>query len=83
MTIQEIIETLKDMGDQVGYDQEVPVMLTFGENDYIVPSFGIVADLRDQDGREFKCALIGGEGGSELTKKGIFHWNWKPSEDRI
>lgn len=84
MKIKKLIDQLSKMMNVVGEDAEVPVLrYGIGENDYIIPSFGVVADLEDQDGNKFKCALIGSEGGEELTKKGIPHYKWNCRKDKI
>lgn len=83
MTIDKMIEVLTKMKERVGGDQEVAVMGTFGENDYLEPDYGVVEDMEDQDGYEFKCAFICGSGGSELTKVGVPHYKWKPSGSMV
>lgn len=83
MTIDKMLEALTALKEKVGGDAEVPVMATYGENDYIVPEYPVIGDLRDQDGNEFKCAFIGSMGGEELTEKGTPHYKWKPSKNRL
>ena len=84
MKIQKMIEELTRMMEVVGKDAEVPVMRSdFGENDFVIPKFGVIGDLEDQDGRKFKCALIGDDGGEELTRDGIPHYKWNCKKDRI
>ena len=83
MKIKKLIETLEKMKAVVGDNAEVPVMSTFGENDYFLPAYGVIANLKDQDGNEYKCALIAEDGGEELTKSGVEHWKWNPTKDRI
>lgn len=83
MTIKKMIEELEKMAEEVGDDAEVPVMTTYGENDYVIPKYGVIAELEDQDGNTFKCALIGSEGGSELSEQGIAHYKWNPSKSKV
>lgn len=84
MTIDQAIEELKKARDKVGGNAKLAVMRAdYGENDYIIPSFAVTADLEDQDGRKFKCALIGTNGGEELTKVGVAHHEWKYKKDRV
>lgn len=83
MTIDAMIEALTILKERVGGDAEVPVMTTTGENDYIIPSFPVAGDFEDQDGNEFKCALVGDVGGEEFTKKGTPHYEWEPEDDRV
>lgn len=84
MKIKKMIEELEKVRAIVGDDAEVPVMRSdFGENDFVIPDYAVVADLEDQDGNEFKCALIGEVGGEELTKKGTPHYKWNSKKDRV
>ena len=83
MTIDKMIKALTVLKEKVGGDAEVPVMATFGENDYIVPEYAIVGNFVDQDGDEYKCAFIGETGGEELTERGIPHYKWKPSNNKV
>lgn len=83
MTIDKMIEALTVLKEKVGGDEEVPVMSTFGENDYIVPSYAVAGDFEDQDGNEFKCAFIGGSGGEEFTERGTPHYQWKPHNNKV
>lgn len=78
MTIDKMIEVLTKMKEKVGGDEEVVVMATFGENDYFEPDYGVVEDMKDQDGYKFKCAFIAEAGGSELSKVGVPHYKWQP-----
>ena len=84
MKLEKMIEELTKMMEIVGKDAEVPVMMfNYGENDYIIPKFGVIANLEDRDGKKFKCALIGEDGGEELTKEGIPYYKWQCKKDRI
>lgn len=83
MTIDKMIKALTILKEKVGGDEEVPVMATFGENDYIVPSYAVVGDFEDQDGNEFKCAFIGDEGGEEFSEKGTPHYEWNPTKNKV
>ena len=48
MKIQKMIEELTRMMEVVGKDAEVPVMRSdFGENDFVIPKFGVIGDLED------------------------------------
>ena len=78
MTIDEMIDELQKMKAKIGGEHQVPVVGLMGENDYIVPDFGTVGKFTDQDGNEFKCALVGNTGGEEFTSVKSYHWNWKP-----
>jgi hypothetical protein len=83
MSIDEMIETLQSFKDKLGSGkEEVPVVrINYGENDYFIPSFGLIGDFTDQDNNEFKCALIANIGGEEFTEKGTYHWKWKPKKN--
>ena len=73
-----MINELQKMKAKIGGDHQVPVVGTMGENDYIIPDFGTVGEFTDQDGNEFKCALVGDTGGEEFTEVDVDHWNWNP-----
>ena len=47
MSIDEMIKTLQSFKDKLGSGkEEVPVVrINYGENDYFVPSFGLVGDF--------------------------------------
>lgn len=84
MTIDEMLLELERMRDVVGGDKQVAVVrVGCGENDYIVPAYGIVGKFEDQDRRTFRCALIGDECGEEFTRKGVEHYEWDPEEDDV
>lgn len=75
-----MIDELKAIREKIGGDHEVPVVqIDYGENDYIIPNRVITGDFVDQDGYEFKCALIGKIGGEEFSERGIPHYKWKPN----
>lgn len=79
MTIDEMISHLQLMKEKVGGEAEVAVVrINYGENDYIVPKFGVVGDFEDQDGYEYRAAFVGEIGGEEFTEKEIPHYKWKP-----
>lgn len=83
MTIEKMIDELKKLKDLVGANEEVPVVATFGENDFIVPEYAVAGDFTYQDGEHYKCALIGSVGGEEFTEVGTPHYKWKPRENAI
>lgn len=83
MTIDKMIEALTILKEKVGGDAEVPVMATFGENDYIVPEYAVIGDFVDQDGDEYRCAFIGSSGGEEFTERGTPHYKWKPHGNKV
>lgn len=84
MTIKEMISQLELAAKQVGNDKEVAcVLVGWGENDYSIPSYIVVGDFTDQDGAEIKCAFVSGVGGSEFTRRGVPHYEWKPYEDKL
>lgn len=84
MTIKEMINQLELAAEEVGADKEVVCVLAgWGENDYSIPSYVVVGDFTDQDGAEIKCAFVGDVGGSEFTRKGVPHYEWKPYEDKL
>ena len=78
MTIDEMINELQKMKAKIGGNHQVPVVSMLGENDYVIPDFGTIGDFVDQDGYEFKCALVGETGGEEFTSEDVGHWKWKP-----
>lgn len=79
MSIDEMISQLQMMKEKVGGEAKVVVVrINYGENDYIIPDFGVVGDFEDQDGYEYKAALVGEIGGEEFTEKGIPHYKWEP-----
>ena len=81
MTIDKMIQELEKMRAKIGGEHEVPVVrINYGENDYIIPDFGTIGDFVDQDGYEFKCALVGEMGGEEFTSEDVGHWKWKPKK---
>ena len=84
MTVNQMIKELENIKDKIGGDHEVPVVrINYGENDYIIPEFATIGNFEDQDGKEYKCALIGKMGGEEFTENGIAHYKWKPSKINI
>ena len=84
MTIDELIKQLTKARELVGCDKKIPVVrVNYGENDYILPSYVVVADIVDQDGEKYDCAIVGDSGGEELTKVGIAHYEWKPEKDKL
>lgn len=84
MTIDKMIDTLTVLKGKVGGDEEVPVVrIDYGENDYIIPDFAVCGNFCDQDGNEFKCALVGSEGGEEFAKTGTGHYNWNAKTDIV
>ena len=78
MTIDEMINELQKMKAKIGGNHQVPVVNMMNENDYVIPDFGTIGDFVDQDGYEFKCALVGETGGEEFTSEDVGHWKWKP-----
>ena len=79
MTIDEMIDYLQRMKNDVGGNAEVAVVrLGYGENDYIIPDYGITGHFEDQNQYKFKCAFIGKTGGSEFTEIGTPHYKWVP-----
>lgn len=84
MTVDELIGALGAVKEKVGGDKDVVfVGVGFGENDYLEPSYPVVGDFQDQDGNEFKCAIVCGSGGSEFTMNGTPHYKWNPSQNRV
>ena len=79
MTIDEMINDLQRMKNEVGGDALVAVVrLGYGENDYIIPDYGITGHFEDQNQYKFRCAFVGKTGGSEFTEKGTAHYKWVP-----
>lgn len=81
MTIDKMIEELEAIREEIGGDHEVAIVRTnYGENDYLVPEYGIIGNFVDQDGSCFRCAFIANIGGEEFTEKGVAHYKWKPDK---
>lgn len=84
MTIREAIEQLQKAAKLVGEDAELAVVrVNYGENDYVAPSYVVTGSFEDQDGNEFKCAMVGEDGGEEFTKVGVPHYEWKSEKDKV
>lgn len=84
MTVDEMISALEALKAKVGGDEKVVVVnVGFGENDYLEPSYPVVGDFRDQDGYEFKCAIVADCGGSEFTERGTPHYKWVPRKNIV
>lgn len=70
MTIDKMIDDLVQIRDEIGGDHEVAVVrIGCGENDYIIPDYGICGNFTDQNGNNFKCAFLGKTGGSKFVEK--------------
>lgn len=84
MTVNDMISALEALKDKVGGDEKVVVVnVGFGENDYLEPSYPVVGDFQDQDGYEFKCAIVADCGGSEFTERGTPHYKWSPRKNIV
>lgn len=83
MTIEELIEQLERAKEKAGGDAVVAAVGMFGENDYSLPEYVVTGDFRDQDGRDYKVALVANRGGEEFTQNGIPHYEWKPETQKV
>lgn len=83
MTIDELIKQLGKAKQKVGGDATVAAVGMFGENDYNLPEYVVTGDFRDQDGYDYKVALIANRGGEEFTQNGIAHYKWNPETQKV
>ena len=79
-----MIKCLSKMKEKIGGEAEVPFMISWsGENDYAIPDYPVICDISDQNGTEYKCAFICGEGGTELGEKEKPFYEWKPWKNEL